>query len=51
MHKRRLGRTDIEITPIGLGCWQFSGSGGAMGLQLTEAERARIDELSRAASR
>jgi len=24
MKKRRLGRTDIEITPIGLGCWQFS---------------------------
>ena len=22
--KRRLGKTDIEITPIGLGCWQFS---------------------------
>ena len=21
----RLGKTDIEITPIGLGCWQFSG--------------------------
>ena len=24
MNKRRLGRTDIEITPIGLGTWQFS---------------------------
>lgn len=24
MQKRRLGRTDIEITSIGLGCWQFS---------------------------
>ncbi|MGD0724907.1 MAG: aldo/keto reductase [Spirochaetia bacterium] len=24
MQKRRLGRTDIEITPVGLGCWQFS---------------------------
>ena len=22
---RRLGKTDIRITPIGLGCWQFSG--------------------------
>jgi aryl-alcohol dehydrogenase-like predicted oxidoreductase len=25
--KRRLGNTEIEITPIGLGCWQFCGSG------------------------
>jgi aryl-alcohol dehydrogenase-like predicted oxidoreductase len=24
MDKRRLGATDIEVTPIGLGCWQFS---------------------------
>ena len=24
MHKRRLGMTDIEITPIGLGTWQLS---------------------------
>ncbi len=23
--RRRLGRTDIEVTPVGLGCWQFSG--------------------------
>ena len=30
--KRRLGRTDIRITPIGLGAWQFSeGKGGAVG--------------------
>ena len=30
--KRRLGKTDIQITPIGLGAWQFSeGKGGAMG--------------------
>ncbi|TMR16651.1 aldo/keto reductase [Nonomuraea turkmeniaca] len=26
MQTRRLGRTDIEITPIGLGCMQFSGT-------------------------
>ena len=24
MQKLRLGRTDIEVTPVGLGCWQFS---------------------------
>ena len=22
--KRRLGRSDLWITPVGLGCWQFS---------------------------
>jgi aryl-alcohol dehydrogenase-like predicted oxidoreductase len=31
MVKRRLGKTDIEITPIGLGCWQFSRGMGPMG--------------------
>jgi aryl-alcohol dehydrogenase-like predicted oxidoreductase len=25
--KRRLGMTELEVTPIGLGCWQFGGRG------------------------
>jgi aryl-alcohol dehydrogenase-like predicted oxidoreductase len=29
--RRRLGRTDIEVTPVGLGCWQFSGGQGMAG--------------------
>ncbi len=29
--KRRLGQTDIEVTPIGLGVMQFSGGGGWFG--------------------
>ena len=28
---QRLGRTDIEVTPVGLGCWQFSGGEGLAG--------------------
>ena len=31
MDKRRLGATDIEVTPIGLGCWQFSQGGNLSG--------------------
>lgn len=31
MNERRLGATDIHITPIGLGCWQFSNGGGIVG--------------------
>jgi aryl-alcohol dehydrogenase-like predicted oxidoreductase len=29
--KRKLGKTEIEITPIGLGMMEFSGGGGLMG--------------------
>ncbi len=31
IEKRRLGNTNIEITPIGLGMMEFSGGGGLMG--------------------
>ena len=31
IEKRRLGKTDIIVTPIGLGAMQFSGPGGMMG--------------------
>jgi aryl-alcohol dehydrogenase-like predicted oxidoreductase len=29
--RRRLGGTDIEVTPVGLGCWQFSAGQGLAG--------------------
>jgi aryl-alcohol dehydrogenase-like predicted oxidoreductase len=29
--KRTLGKTNIEVTPIGLGMMEFSGGGGLMG--------------------
>ncbi|HLM42392.1 MAG TPA: aldo/keto reductase, partial [Myxococcaceae bacterium] len=31
MKQRRLGRSDIEISAIGLGCWQFSEGFGVTG--------------------
>ncbi|WP_232293293.1 aldo/keto reductase [Stigmatella aurantiaca] len=31
MKLRKLGRSDIEISPIGLGCWQFSDGAGMVG--------------------
>ena len=31
MKKRRLGATDLEVTPIGLGTWQFSNGTGLIG--------------------
>ena len=45
MKPRFLGRTGIEVTPIGLGAWQFSeGKGGARGSwdPLTEADTDQI---------
>jgi aryl-alcohol dehydrogenase-like predicted oxidoreductase len=31
MARRRLGRTDLEVSPIGLGCWQLASGGGVVG--------------------
>ncbi len=31
MEWRALGKTDLRVTPIGLGCWQFSGGKGLFG--------------------
>jgi aryl-alcohol dehydrogenase-like predicted oxidoreductase len=42
LSKRRLGRTDFEITPIGLGCLQFAGRGLAARFYASlPAERVR----------
>ncbi len=40
MEIRRLGSSDIRITPIGLGCWQFSGGEGMAGRYWPALDRA-----------
>lgn len=45
MERRKLGRTDIEITPIGLGCWQFSGGKALAGKFWAPMDEATIDQV------
>ena len=47
--RRRLGRTSVEITPIGLGCWQFSGGFGLVGGFWETLPQETVDETVRAA--
>jgi aryl-alcohol dehydrogenase-like predicted oxidoreductase len=47
--RRRLGRTTIEITPIGLGCWQFSGGFGLVGGFWEALPQEAVDEIVRVA--
>jgi aryl-alcohol dehydrogenase-like predicted oxidoreductase len=47
MTARRLGRTDLEISPIGLGCWQFSEGAGLVGGFWEALPQDRVDEIVR----
>jgi aryl-alcohol dehydrogenase-like predicted oxidoreductase len=47
--KRRLGRTEIEITPIGLGTWQFSEGRTIHGLVWSRIDPRVTDEIVAAA--
>jgi len=50
MDKRRLGGTDLEVTPIGLGAWQFSqgaGMGGAFWPSIDEEAIAAVVRAAR----
>jgi aryl-alcohol dehydrogenase-like predicted oxidoreductase len=45
MDARTLGGTDIRISPIGLGCWQFSQGKGATGRMWSVLDDATMDEI------
>ena len=46
---RRLGQTDIEVTPIGLGTWQFSEGKNIHGLVWRKVEEDETNEIIKAA--
>jgi aryl-alcohol dehydrogenase-like predicted oxidoreductase len=49
LEKRRLGSSDIEVTPIGLGCWQFSQGQGMMGKTWAIIDQESITDIVRTA--
>lgn len=48
MEARRLGRTDIRISPIGLGCWQLSRGRGLVGGYWKNLDQEEIDAIVKA---
>jgi aryl-alcohol dehydrogenase-like predicted oxidoreductase len=49
MKKRRLGASDMEISPIGLGCWQFSQGRGLIGKAWGTIDQQTVTDIVRAA--
>jgi aryl-alcohol dehydrogenase-like predicted oxidoreductase len=47
--KRRLGQTDIEVSPIGLGVMQFSGSQGVWGFMFQDLPQEQMNAIVKAA--
>jgi len=44
----RLGQTDVEVSPVGLGCWQFSGGQGLAGRFWHPIPQTAIDQIAEA---
>jgi aryl-alcohol dehydrogenase-like predicted oxidoreductase len=49
IEKRRLGKTDLLVTPIGLGCWQFGGRGRSTSAVWKSPPQEEIDTIVKAA--
>jgi len=45
MRKVRLGKTNIKISPLGLGCWQFSGGKGISGRYWQKLNEQDVREI------
>jgi aryl-alcohol dehydrogenase-like predicted oxidoreductase len=49
MNVRKLGSTTVEISPLGLGCWQFSQGKGMTGRMWSVLDQATMDDVVGAA--
>lgn len=47
MTLRNLGKTQLKISPIGLGCWQFSGGGSVVGRYWGTLSQETVNEVVR----
>ena len=49
MPPRRLGRSDVWVSPVGLSCWHFGGSGEKRGARWTAVPQPTVDAIVAAA--